>query len=343
MQVLIVGVDVAKDALHVAFQLKGHDKPLDKGCRVDNTPKGWQQAADMLSAMSRRHTCEHVAIFLEATGVYGERFCHAMLEREGTSVHLVPPNRMKYYLQAVSYRGKTDELDARGIARFGAHHDWPAWQSPEPEVDELRQLRRAIEQLQKVSQQLENRMHADQYRQRPSEAVAETYTRLLAELESAVATLESQAKEVVRSNGALKQRDRLLRTIPGVGPALAQAMLALVGTDLPESPKHLVGRVGVAPRPYESGSSVWGKASISPAQGRLERSILYMGTLSAKTFNPVIAEFYQRLTAAGKPHQVAMTACMRRMLHLVYGVLKHMQAFDPDKATAGRPKLPIAA
>jgi transposase len=250
---------------------------------------------------------------------------------------------MKYYLQAVSYRGKTDELDARGIARFGAHHDWPAWQAPEPEVDDLRQLLRAIEQLQKVQQQLENRLHADQYRQRPNEAVAVTYSRLRAELESAVSTLEKQAKAVVRSNETLKQRDRLLRTIPGVGPALAQAMLALVGTDLPAGPKNLVGRIGVAPRPYESGSSVWSKASISPAQGRLERNILYMGTLSAKTFNPVIAEFYQRLTAAGKPHKVAMTACMRRMLHLVYGVLKHMQAFDPDKATARSTKTPLAA
>lgn len=343
MQVLIVGVDVSKDNLHLAFHLKGQDKPLDKGCQVGNSPEGWQQAADLLSARSLRYHCGHIAIFLEATGVYGERFCHAMVERGGTTIHLVPPNRMKYYLQAVSYRGKTDELDARGIARFGAHHDWPAWQPSSPEVDELRQLRRAIEQLQKVSQQLENRAHADHFRQRPSGAVAETYTRLLAELESAVSTLESQARDVVRSNEALRKRDRLLRTIPGVGPALAQAMLALIGTDLPASPKNLVGRVGVAPRPYESGSSVWGKASISPAQGRLERNILYMGTLSAKTHNPVIAEFYNRLIEAGKPHKVAMTACMRRMLHLVYGVLRHMQAFDPDKATTTDLKRPLAA
>jgi transposase len=338
MQVLVAGIDVAKATLQVALQIKGEDRPIDRGAQFNNTPAGWEALNQHLETVCRQNDIDQAAVFLEATGVYADGLCHALHGRPGMSIHMVSPDRLAFYLRAMGNRGKTDPLDARGIARFGAHHDWPAWQPPETDVPDLRQVLQTIEQLKVMLGRLNNRQEADTFRQVVSQVVKQEQERLVAEIQASIERLKRAAKALVRANPALLARFQLLQTIPGVGPETAMAMLALLGTQLPSSPRQLVSRIGLAPRPWESGTSVSGRATISPSRGRLERKMLYLAALTGVRHNPVLKAFYDRLIAKGKPKKLALTACMRKLVHLIYGILTHQQAFDPTRV----PCLPAA-
>jgi transposase len=111
-----------------------------------------------------------------------------------------------------------------------------------------------------------------------------------------------------------------LRSVPGVGPALARTLLA----ELPElgtlTHKRLSALVGVAPFNRDSGR-IRGKREVWGGRARV-RSVLYMSAMVASKHNPAIAEFYERLVAAGKPKKVALVACMRKLLSILNAMMR---------------------
>ncbi len=136
-----------------------------------------------------------------------------------------------------------------------------------------------------------------------------------------LADLDEELATTIRESPLWREKDDLLQSTPGVGPVLALTLLA----SLPElgtlTRQQIAALVGVAPLNRDSGRfrgsrRVWG--------GRAHvRAALYMGTLVATRFNPVIRAFYQRLCAAGKAKKVALTACMRKLLTMLNAMLKH--------------------
>ena len=135
----------------------------------------------------------------------------------------------------------------------------------------------------------------------------------------------------VRESPVWREKDDLLRSVPGVGPALSATLLA----ELPElehlDRRQLAALVGVAPLNRDSGTlrgirTVWGGRSGV-------RTTLYMATLSATRHNPAIREFYGRLCAKGKPKKVALTACMRKLLAILGAVLRNRTPWDAEHLT----------
>jgi transposase len=328
VQVLVVGIDVAKDTLCVCTQTKGQDRPLDEPLEIANAFKGWSQLTSYLHDLRERLGYHHIEVFLEATGVYADKLCHALANAADLSIHLVPPDRLALYLRALGNRGKTDALDAKGIARFGAHHDWPVWSPHSSVIEQLRHLLQTMEGLKQGQQQARNRLHADERREVCHPAALSTQKQLLKWYDQQLAKLKRAVVTLIRSRTALRDQQALLLSIPGVGPETVLAVLALVGERLPPTKKQLVAYVGLAPRPHESGTSVRGRATTSPSRGRAIRKMLYMGVLQAFRRNPELKAFYDRLIAKGKPAKVALTACMRKQLHIIYGVLKNQESFD---------------
>jgi len=140
-------------------------------------------------------------------------------------------------------------------------------------------------------------------------------------LEGELLDLEGGLGDVIRSSPVWRERDNLLRSVPGVGPVLSSVLLA----DLPElgklSRKEVAALVGVAPLNRDSGlfrgrRQVWGGRSHV-------RTALYMATLVASRHNPAIKSFYQRLLSAGKAKKVALTACMRKLLTILNAMMRH--------------------
>lgn len=327
--VLVAGIDVDKKSLQVALQISGQDKPLEPGRRFANSPEGFASLDRHLQKWAQRIGASRTAVYLEPTGVYSERLCYAFVERQDTTIHLVQPGRIRFYLRAVSNQGKTDQLDARGIARFGAHHIWPAWQRPEHELAELRQLVHYLNELEKSHRQALNRQHADSYRAVHCGSVSISRQRQLAQLELEIAGIQAEIQTLLKAETTLGTAARLLDSIPGLGEKVIPVILAEVGTAMPAKAKELVSWAGLAPRPRESGSSVRGQATISPCRGRILPPKLYMAALNGVRFNPLLKAHYERLLANGKAKKVALVACMRKLLHLTFGVLKYGQPFNP--------------
>ena len=153
---------------------------------------------------------------------------------------------------------------------------------------------------------------------RLSAARREIHPRLKAHidwLQQELRDLDGELTQAIRTSPVWQAEDDLLRSTPGVGKVLSTTLIV----DLPElghlDRKQIAALVGVAPFNQDSGKGhrkrvVWG--------GRAHiRAALYMATLSASRFNPVICAFYQRLLAAGKPFKVAITACMRKLLTIL--------------------------
>jgi len=157
---------------------------------------------------------------------------------------------------------------------------------------------------------------------------ADSIARHIAWLEEELQQLQAQWQASLQSDEQLSQQQRLLRTVPGVGPQLS----AVLVTYLPElggvSRQEIAALVGVAPFNRDSGQHqgkrcVWG--------GRAQvRCVLYMAVISAIRHNPVIRAFYQRLKNNGKPTKVALTACMRKLLCILNAMVRNQTQWQPQ-------------
>jgi transposase len=149
-------------------------------------------------------------------------------------------------------------------------------------------------------------------------------------LERRIAGLDTELEHAIRTNPVWRAQEDRLRSVPGIGPIVARTLLA----QLPElgtlAPKPLAALVGVAPLNRDSGL-FRGRRKVGGGRAAV-RAVLYMGTLAAVRFNPVLRPFYQRLRAAGKLPKVALTACMHKLLTILNALLKHQRRWDPAYA-----------
>ena len=150
-------------------------------------------------------------------------------------------------------------------------------------------------------------------------------------LEQQLKDLDEGLKQTLRQSPVWREKDDLLRSVPGVGEQLSRSLLAY----LPElgalDRKQIAALVGVAPMNRDSGT-VRGKRTVWGGRARV-RAVLYMSALVASRFNPVIRTFYQRLLAAGKPKKLALTACMRKLLTILNAIVRTGQRWDQSVVT----------
>ena len=156
----------------------------------------------------------------------------------------------------------------------------------------------------------------------------------MAWLEHELDDLDKSLRQTLRQSPVWREKEDLLRSVPGVGEQLSLTLLAY----LPElgtlDRRQIAALVGVAPFNRDSGT-LRGQRTVWGGRARV-RAALYMGALVASRFNPVIRDFYQRLLAAGKPKKLALTACMRKLLVILNSMLKHGAPWrDPSPQFAG--------
>jgi transposase len=150
--------------------------------------------------------------------------------------------------------------------------------------------------------------------------------------------VQAQADALIAAAPTLRAGRDLLASIPGVGAQTASTVLAeLPAVDRPPSAQSAAAAAGLAPREFRSGVSVRRRTRLSKAGNARLRKALYLPTLTAVWFNPVLKRFFERLVAAGKPKMAAVGACMRKLVMLCYGVLKNRAPFDPAWASKKAP------
>jgi transposase len=305
------GIDVAQGWLDVAIH--GMGQPW----RVTTDAEGIESLMGTL-----REQGVHLVV-LEATGGY-EVPITAALGIEGIPVAVVNPRQVRDFARSLGKLAKTDRLDAQVLAHFGA----ATRPEPRPLLDaQAQELQALVARRRQVLQ-----MHAAelQRRQRALPVVHQRIDRVLAVLEEELQDLDRDLHDRLRQSPLWREQEELLREVPGVGPALTFSLLA----NLPElgtlSSKQIAALVGVAPLNRDSGR--WrGKRAVWGGRANV-RAALYMPTVVAVRWNPVLRDFYQRLVATGKPKKVALVACMRKFLVILNAMLKHRTPWRTNHA-----------
>jgi len=320
MEETIVGIDVAKKKFDVAL-LRG-EKPVSGAFK--NTPEGFA----MFQRWLERHGVERVHACMEATGTYGEDLA-TYLHSAGHVVSVVNPARIKGFAQSELSRTKTDKVDAALIARFCKAMQPEPWQPPSADVRELQSLVRRLESLNDMLNQETNRLTITRGIAR------ESIERTIRHIETEIATTKRLIRDHIDGNPDLRNKRDLLESIPGIGPTTSAMALAEFGdvTRFHDA-RCMASFCGLTPRHRQSGTSVRGKSMLSKTGSSRIRKALFMPALSAIKYNPIIAAFRARLLANGKQRMVIVGAIMRKLVHIIYGVLKSGRPFDPAIAAA---------
>jgi transposase len=304
----VVGIDVGKEKLDVGVSGQ-------KRVRVwDNDQAGRAQLSDWVEDR------EPHLVVVEASGGYEAAIVSELVQR-GLEVALVNPTRVRAFARAEGLLAKTDKIDARLIARFGAIMQPEARARRDQAQLELNQWVSRRRQLVLMVSAEKNRL------QTAPAAIQVDIVRHIEWLQAEIERLEAQINQAIAHNPTWRETARRVETVPGVGPITASTLVA----DLPElgqlNRQKIAALVGVAPFNHDSGKRR-GKRRIFGGRTSV-RSVLYMATLSAIRHNPVIKSFYDRLLAKGKLKKVALTACMRKLLVILNTMLKSGQDWNP--------------
>jgi transposase len=314
----IIGIDVSKDTLDVVLiEEKGNQHR-----KINNDEAGYQQLQQWLVS---RHV-EQVHACLEATGQYGDGVAEYLYEL-GHLVSVVNPARIKRYGESKLHRNKTDKADAGLIAEFCLKEKPPFWKPLSPEITHLRGIVRRLDDLQRTQQQETNRLKSGER----NPWVVENLQNHVAYLKEQIRAAAKAIQEFIDQTPALKAQQDLIVTIPGIGKITAAKLLAEIG-DISafENASQLAAYAGLNPRGFRSGSSVFKKTRISKQGRPFLRFILYMPALVARKHNPIVHAFCDRLEDRHLPKMAVIVAAMHKLLHLVFGILKHRIPFDPN-------------
>lgn len=302
MEKIFVGIDVAKANIDMAAH------PTEQRRRFSNDDKGIAQAVSCLKELSPE------LVVLEATGGMEMPLVSALVIA-GVPTVIANPRQVRDFAKATGKLAKTDAIDAKIIALFAALIKPPIRPFPDAQTQELNAISSRRRQILDMITAERNRLST------ASKAVKERIQAHIEWLQHDQAEIDKELRHLIRESPVWREKDNLLQSAPGVGPVLSTTLLA----GLPElgtlNRKQIAALVGVAPLNRDSGTlsgkrTVWG--------GRTAvRTAIYMPTLVATRYNPVIRAFYQRLLRAGKEKKVAITACMRKLLTILNAMIKH--------------------
>jgi transposase len=307
-----VGIDVSKAGLDVYI------RPVDECFAMTNDEEGIEKLIVRLGKYPVQ------LIVLEATGGY-EREAYVSLNAAGLATVRINPRQARHFAKSTGKLAKTDKIDARVLAHFA--------EAIQPEVrsvpdERTAQLQALISRRRQVIDMLvaeKNRLSISHRSVRPR--VQQHIDWLEEELDD----LNRKLDQYLEDDPHWREQKDLLRSVPGVGPVLCTTLLA----ELPElgtlDRKKIAALVGVAPYNCDSGA-MHGKRRVWGGRGTV-RHALYMATLAARRFNPVIRTFFERLVASGKEFKVAMTACMRKLLTILNSMVAHHTAWNPNFTT----------
>jgi transposase len=305
----VVGIDVSKAVLDVAVLAGGEVLQFtNDGTGIDELCKRLKSDAVDL-------------VVMEATGGYETAVASALVGA-GLRVAVVNPRQIRDFAKATGRLAKSDRIDAQVIAEFGQAIEPEIVRLPDEHARELEALLVRRRQLVAMRVQEVNRLGLMQG------AMRKRIKAHIEWLEKEIDKLEIDLTAGLRRSPAWRAKDDLLQSFKGVGPTTSSTLI--VG--LPElgqlDRRAIAALVGLAPFNRDSGV-MRGRRSIYGGRSHV-RTVLYMAATTAIRSNPVIRAFYERLKSRGKPHKVAMVACMRKVLTILNAMVRQSTPWTPE-------------
>jgi transposase len=318
MNNIILGVDISKLTFDVA--LLNDNKVKTK--KFSNTSKGFSELKQWLKnkGIDNAHVC------MEATGGYEAKMAEYLYDNN-FKVSVINPARIKGFSMSKLSRVKTDKADSELIARFCQVMQPDLWQPIPKHIQELQQWVRRLDTLIANKNQENNRLDE------ASDVVAVNISAHIEFLDKQIKEVEELISNHIKGHRDLNDKSKLLDSIPGIGEKTIGVILAFLSIENFDSAKQVAAFVGLNPKPRQSGSSVLGVGRISKTGDADLRKAFYMPAVVSIRFNPIIKDFAKRLSNAGKAKMVVVIAAMRKLLHIIYGVLKNKMPFNENIKT----------
>ncbi len=315
-----VGIDVSKDTLAVSFY---------DGKSFSNTKEFAYNKREIVKELIKpfKDKKDLVLFVMEATGIYHTKLA-SVLFQEGFNVSVVNPFTIKSFSNTMLKRVKTDSSDAKLIAEYAFMYQnkLTLYKPKDKEQKEIDDIIKAIDDINLANTALINQIKALKLQDGYSSEVLKLKQELLKQNSEIKKKLKKLLNQKLKES--YNKEYKLLKMIPGVGLMLAGVTIAVYNRfENFENSKKACSFAGAAPSPYESGSSVKKRGSISKRGNPLIRKTLYMATLSAIRHNKIIKEFYERLLQKGKTKMTALIASMNKLLRIIFAVVKHKREF----------------
>lgn len=317
----ILGIDVSKDKLDLCLIINT-DKPNKvKNKAIPNNEAGFKE----MSAWLKTHTQQSLHICLEATNIYHEKVA-TYLADAGHIVSVENPAKVKHYAIAMGLRTKNDRVDSRAIALFCLNRQPEPWSPPPAHIRELREMLQQLQDLQDMCYRAANRLDTV----RDSTDAKRSIQASIRFYKKQIRDLEAKISKHVDNHPDIKADQDLLTTIKGIGEQTARTILAyLPPVEQLKRAKSAAAYAGLNCCEHRSGKHC-GQTKLSKVGNARLRKALYWPAIVAAQYNPVISAFYKRLVANNKRKMSAIGACMRKLLHIAFGVLKTRTPFQAE-------------
>jgi transposase len=316
----VLGIDVSKLELSVCLLFLSKVKHKS----FLNDKSGYKSLDKWLST----HHLNNVEVYLEATGKYGDEVTD-FLYTCGYVVKVINPLQINSFSKAMLSRHKTDKVDAKIIAEYGNKFEGIKYEPIDENRKKLRSLYRCNTSLKEQITYCINKLENSHLLPKSVKKIWDkTQKHYLEELKHA----KEKMIEIIYESHDLKKDFRNLLTVKGIGKDTAITILA----ELPRfnsftSARQLAAFIGLIPKHCTSGTSVVSKARISKIGLKGLRKALYFPAIAAKKFNEYFSTFANKLESRGKKPKCIICAIMRKLVHVIYGILKHGEAFNIKK------------
>lgn len=326
-----VGIDISKATFVACFCGKTDGKTTFSDVRTfKNDKTGFNQLLRWTGKQGLKG--QPVCFLMEATGVYYENLAYH-LRGIGKTVHVVLPNTSKHFAASLNTKTKTDEADAKVLARFGTERTHREWTPPEPIFLQIRNLTRYYVQLKEQKTALNNILHSKEASHEVQAFILTSNKQVIAQIDKQIEACKREIEKLVRQHKEVSEKIDKVLTIKGLGFMTVATIIAeTYGFEHFRNAKQVVSYAGYDVVERQSGSSVKGKTRISKKGNRYIRNALYFPGMVACRFNEDLKNIYVRIIQKKPSKMVGQVAVQRKLLVLIYTLWKNDTEYIPGYA-----------
>lgn len=323
-----IGIDVSKETIDVRIHTSQSFK------QFQNKNVGFKQLLKWVSDSGLN--VMQVRFCAENTGLYSQTLTEFMAS-QGLHFSLVPALEIKRSLGIT--RGKEDLLDAGRIAEYAfLRRDILEDYVPlSPAMQELKKLvrfrRKLVRDLQGYSVTISE--SALVLKKKDHTVYFKGHQAMAAEAKKQITNVEKEIERLIRSDKELFSMFQLLQTVSGIGPVIAPMLIAYTdGFCRFKTWRQFACYIGIAPFPFRSGTSIWGRNKVSHLANKELKSLIFLAASSAIQSDPELRIYYQNRINEGKSKMSTLNIICNKIISRAFAVVHRQVPYVKLKSFA---------
>lgn len=324
-----LGIDCAKDEHVASFSVMTGDFEIvhQSTLTFKNTKSGFEKLDKWIQGQK---PIQSFVIVMEATGVYHEQLACFLTDRN-YYVSVILPNKAKHFAKTLDLKTVNDKIASQSLAIMGLEKKLSKWEKPSELLNKIRQLTRERDQIVNERTQIKCQLHAEKSGAWANASSIKRMNQRIKILDKQETEIKQEIAELVKSDGELARKIKLVCSIKGVGLLTASTVIAETnGFKMVRNKKQLVSYAGLDVMHHTSGTSINRKSKISKHGNKYLRKCLHLPALSAIKCSKTQKELFVRLVSKHGIKMKAAVAVQRKLLVLIYTIWKTETPYDPN-------------